>query len=121
MLQKTKYDNFVTEPSDKPESYYFLLMKKNADKKRLSQKERIFIELFKATNPIPRPFFHNQMDPAICVIGRPVFDLREMGFIIDVYCQNAGSEKNTTYELIKDYVYIAEAPKKKRKKWLGLF
>jgi hypothetical protein len=120
MLQKTKYDGYVTEPSDKPESYYFLLMKKVSDNKRISQKERIFIELYKATNPIPRPFFHTQMRPAICVIGKPIFELREMGFIVDIDGENVGSEKHTTYELIKNMVYKESQPKK-RKKWLGLF
>ena len=120
MLKKTKYDDFETELSDKPKEYYFELMKKKTENKRLSQKERIFIELYRATNPIPRPFFHTQMRPAICVIGKPIFELREMGFIVDIDGENVGSEKHTTYELIKNMVYKESQPKK-RKKWLGLF
>ena len=120
MLKKTKYDDFETELSDKPKEYYFELMKKKTENKRLSQKERMFIELYQATNPIPRPFFHAQMRPAICVVGRPVYDLREMNFIVNIVGENVGCEKHTTYELVKDMTYKAIQPKK-RKKWLSWF
>jgi hypothetical protein len=121
MLKKTRYDHLDAEFSGKPKSYYFELMKKKADNKRLSQTERVFIELYLAKVPIRRPFFHKIMRPAVINVSRCMSTLRDKGFIINLSESWNKQEKNTTYELIKDLVYIVEAPKKKRKKWLGLF
>lgn len=99
--------------STRPREYYFELMKKKADGKRLNQRERIYAELY-ANESVPCYFFTLQMKPAILQYNARIFKLRKQGFIIKCEWHRVGNEKHSTYTLDKSHIEV-----EKRQSFVG--
>ena len=91
--------------SNRPEQYYFELMKKKELSKRLTQCERIFIEMY-ANKDLPCYYFTKQMSPSILQYNARIFTLRKQGFIIKCEFHIVGKEKHSTYTLDKTHLEV---------------
>ena len=86
--------------SKRPEDYFFETMMKKGNGKRLSQKERIFAELY-ANESVPCYFFTLQMKPACLQYNARIFALRKQGFIIECEWHIKDGVKHSEYKLNK--------------------
>lgn len=103
--------------SNKPEQYFFELQQKKASGKKLTQLQRVFIELY-ANKECPCYHFVKQISPAIINYHGRIDELRTLGFIIPppkiTYVKK---EKHTTYTLDKNHIMV----EKKESWWEKIF
>ncbi len=107
----------VIVESKKCEEFYFELMMKVSNGKKLSQYERVFVELYD-NKSVPCYHFVNQIKPAIMRYGARISELRADGFIIPAPTLTyKDGQKHSTYTLDKTHFEVEE----KRSWWSNLW
>ena len=109
----------ITLSTQAKDNFYRISMLR-ATGKRLSQKDRIFVELYTAgKNGLARYFFHRQMKPAICNASQRINELRADGFVIATIFEGyKDGEKCTRYVMDTERIEVKEP---KRKGFFGLW
>ncbi len=94
-----------TIESTRPREYFMEIMRKKCDNKKLSQRERVFIELY-MNDELPCYYFVKQLSPIILNYNGRIDELRTQGFLIKCEWHRIGNEKNSTYKLDKEHIEV---------------
>ena len=113
MQERKEIQMKETKLSDKPCEYFFKLMNKRARRKRLGQKDRMFMELF-MNKTLECYYFSQQMSPKIIGHTSRISELRNMGFVIpSPTIKWVKGQKHSTYSMSKTEIYV------EKKTWFG--
>jgi hypothetical protein len=106
------WTNKATKDSDKCSKYFYKLMTKKATGGKLTQKERVFLELY-TMEFVQGYHFVVTMRPRIIDGNAIITELRNDGFVIpNPTLEHVEGQVHSKYKLIKGKEYIVEPVKR---------